>query len=174
MSKSALAVYLNDHRAGAEAGVQLANKLRAQHEGTPHERFFIDLASDIEADRDTLDSIIARLDVEKDHWKQAVGWVAEKVSWVKLNEHVTGSPELTQFLEAETLTLGITGKRALWRALRSAVDLLPALSASELDILIIRAETQFAGLEQRRLDLASVVWTATSSGNSSAENQNGC
>lgn len=158
MSKSPLDVYLTDHRAGAEAGVELAKQLRERHAGTPHEAFFTELASDIEADRDTLDVVMRRLGVEKDHLKQAAGWVAEKVSRVKLNEHLTGSPELTRLLEAETLSLGITGKRALWRALRTAVDRLAPLTAEELDVLTARAERQFEGLEQRRLEFASAVW----------------
>ncbi len=173
MSKSALDIYLNDHRAGAEAGVELANKLRERHVGTRHEAFFIDLASDIEADRDTLDSVMTRLGVEKSSIKQAAGWVAEKVSRIKLNEHLTGSPELTQLLEAETLSIGITGKRALWRALGTAVDRLAPLTADELDVLITRAEAQLAGLEQRRLEFASTAWTAMSSGSGSAQNQKG-
>ena len=155
MSMSGLHTYLNDHRAGAEAGAELANKLRDRHERTPHGPFFAELASAIEADRDTLESLMADLGVEQDRVKQIAGWAAEKVSRVKLNERLTGSPELTRLLEAEALGLGITGKRALWIALKTVVDAYPSLAAVDLDSLIGRAEAQFNGLEQRRLEFAS-------------------
>ena len=154
VSMSSLQTYLNDHRAGAEAGVELANKLRKQHEGTPHGPFFAELAAAIEADRDTLDSLMAGLGVEQDRIKQIAGWAAEKVSRVKLNEHLTGSQELTRLLEAEALGVGITGKRALWVALKTVAGAYPSLAAVDFDSLIGRAEAQFNGLEQRRLEIA--------------------
>lgn len=60
-------------------------------------------------------------------------------------------------LEFETLALGITGKQAMWRALRQVSDRYPELAAVDLDALAERAEDQRARLEELRLEVASRV-----------------
>jgi hypothetical protein len=155
VSTDALNVYLEDHWAGAMAGSELAGKLRSKHEGTPQEPFFSELAVAIDADRETLGALMTSLEVPKSRIKEAAGWMVEKLSRLKLNERLTGSPELSTLLEMETLSLGIEGKLALWKSLKTVADRYPPLAAVHLDELIARARQQLDGLERQRLTAAA-------------------
>jgi hypothetical protein len=144
-------VYLNDHRSGAMVGVALARKLRTRFDGTERGAFFTQLAADIEADMDTLDTIMASLQVRPNVLKHASGWIAEKISRVKLNPWFNGSPRLTVMLEIEALSLGVEGKLSLWRSLQVIAATTPELKEPMLDQLVARAEEQRGGLERERL-----------------------
>ena len=157
---NALHVYLNDHRAGSMMGVELARTLRSRFEGTPRGPFFAELAADIEADRATLDALMASLQVTGNVLKQAGGWTAEKLSRLKLNRWFTGSPPLTVLLEIEALSLGVEGKLALWRSLKVIEATSPVLAAAPLDELIERAQRQRDGLERERISEATSVLEA--------------
>lgn len=61
---------------------------------------------------------------------------------------------LKQLLEFETLSLGIEGKRSLWRALREVREAYPELIETDLDGLVERAEHQRSMLEDHRLAAA--------------------
>jgi hypothetical protein len=146
-----LHVYLNDHRSGAMMGVALAGKLRSRFEGTDRGPFFTQLAADVEADLGTLDTLMASLHARPNVVKHAGGWVAEKVSRLKLNPWFNGSERLTVMLEIEVLALGVEGKQAMWRSLQAVADTTPELKAVPLDELIARAGAQREGLERERL-----------------------
>ena len=151
VSEQALNAYLSDHRAGAAAGCELAGRLRDKHRGTAEEPFFSALAKAIDEDRATLDRLIEQLGLVRSRVKETAGWVLEKVSRLKLNDRLTGSPELTTLLQEEALSLGIEGKLALWKSLKAVADDEPALAATNFDALMNRAQTQLDGLEARRL-----------------------
>jgi len=57
-----LAIYLNDHLAGATAGVELARRLRASNEDDPEfGPALAEVCAEIEADRETLKTVMDRL-----------------------------------------------------------------------------------------------------------------
>ena len=155
MSTHALHVYLGDHWAGSTAGSELAGKLRSRFAGTAREPFFTELAAAIDADRETLRALMTSLGVQKSRVKEAAGWIVEKLSRLKLNERLTGAPELTALLEMEALSLGIEGKLALWKGLETVADRYPALAAVRLEGLAGRAREQLEGLEVQRLTAAA-------------------
>src|SRR4029453_16357907 len=64
-SDEALAVYLNDHLAGSAAGVELAEKLRDNNQGTELGKAMVALHHDITEDRETLKELMRHLDVER-------------------------------------------------------------------------------------------------------------
>ena len=70
----ALNVYLNDHLAGATFGADLARQLEGQMEGSAFHAEMSRLATDIEADLDTLKDLMQRLDVPRNPGKRAVAW----------------------------------------------------------------------------------------------------
>jgi len=90
------------------------------------------------------------MEVERNPVKQATTWMAERLSRIKLTGLSSGERELGLFLSLETLSLGVEGKASLWRALKVVEDRYPALDASELDILIARAEAQRQMIETER------------------------
>ena len=143
-----LSTYLQDHRAGAEMGSDLAARLRDENVGTPYEDFLTLLAQQIEEDVATLESIMERFDVDKSILKTAGAKIGEKLGRLKPNEHLTSYSPLSRVQELEMLRGGVQGKLALWDALYEVAALDDRLDASDLLALIERAETQLVGLRE--------------------------
>ena len=159
-SDEALTAYLNDHLAGSAAGVELAEKLRDNNQGTELGRAMVALHHDISEDRDTLESLLGQLELDRHAVKEAAGWMLEKVSRLRLNPALTGSAELTRLMETEALSLGIEGKLAMWLALKAAAAADPRLAGTDYDRLIERARGQRGALEPHRLAAAAAALSA--------------
>jgi hypothetical protein len=153
-SNELLGVYLNDHLAGSAAGLELAEKLRDNNQGTELGNVMAALHHDIEQDRATLEELMAQLGVARHPVKEAAGWVLERLSRLRLNPALTGSADLTRLLETEALALGIEGKLSMWLALKEAAVGDPRLAGTDLDRLIERARDQRRTLEPHRLAAA--------------------
>jgi hypothetical protein len=144
-----IAIYLNDHLAGATFGVELARRTRANNNGTPLGDYLEGLASEIESDRETLERLMAELGIQRDRLKVPGAWALEKFGRLKLNGQLTGYSPLSRLVELEFLYLGITGKRGMWRALERALGHdVPGFDFQEL---ARRAERQAAEVEEHRL-----------------------
>jgi hypothetical protein len=146
-----LAVYLNDHLAGATAGVGIARRLAGGDGAALGE-----LASEIEADRAALLDVMQRLDVDRDRLKTALGWGLQQASRVKL-----GGDRIGRLEQLEALALGVEGKLALWQALRGACGDDPRLETVGLDDLIDRARSQRRRLERLRRKAAEEAFART-------------
>jgi hypothetical protein len=146
-----LAIYLNDHLAGAMGGRELSRRAAASNRGSSYASFLEPLAEQIEEDRQSLLEIMHALGVRIDRFKLAGGWGAEKLGRLKLNGRLRGYSPLSRVIELEALAIGVRGKLALWRALAELDrDELAATSVT-LPELILRAERQLEGLESERL-----------------------
>ena len=152
-----LDVYLNDHLAASAAAVELVERLRANNEGTALDTFLAELGRQIETDRTTLKTLMEQAGVRPSTPKQVAGKVVEALSRLRLNERVTGSAEVTRLMEIETLSLGIEGKLALWRALEQAVPSRPELGSFDFVALADSAVQQRGGLEPFRLEAAATA-----------------
>ena len=150
-----LSIYLNDHLAGSTVGIKLARRARASNQGTPLGEYLERLASEIESDRQTLERLMAELGIRPNRLKTIGAWGAEKLGRLKLNGQLTGYSPLSRFLELESLYLGITGKRELWRALQRALG--NNLMGFHFDELERRAEHQAAEVEEHRLEAAQLA-----------------
>ena len=159
-SDEALTAYLNDHLAGSAAGVELAEKLRDNNQGTELGNVMAALHHDIEQDRATLEELMDRLEVTRHPVKEAAGWMLERLSRLRLNPALTGSADLTRLLETEALSLGIEGKLAMWLALKEAAATDPSLAGTDYDRLIERARSQRGALEPHRLAAAAAALSA--------------
>jgi hypothetical protein len=153
-----LGIYLNDHLAGATAGAELAKRARGSNAGTELGEYLAGLAVEIAEDRETLKRIMRDLGVGQDKPKVLAGWAAEKAGRLKPNGRLLGYSPLSRVVELEGLALGVTGKLALWRALRDLAGHEPALDAGELDRLARRAEAQRDGLELHRRSAAEAAF----------------
>jgi hypothetical protein len=149
-----LAIYLNDHLAGAVMGRELAKRALGRNRGNEFGRFLADLVADIEADMESLEAVMSALSVSRDRLKATSGWAAEKAGRLKLNGRFTGYSPLSRLLELEVLSLGVEGKRSLWRSLRHTLRSDPRVAAFDFDALERRAESQRAELERQRLRAA--------------------
>ncbi|MFN2526436.1 MAG: hypothetical protein ABR505_09295 [Actinomycetota bacterium] len=152
-----LAIYLNDHLAGAIAGHELAKRAAGNNQGTPVGAFLSRLADEIDEDRSALEDLMGDLGIKKDLVKDAAAWMAEKVGRLKLNGKLVGYSDLSRLIELEGLSLGVEGKVALWRNLNQVADRYPELVTADLEQLLRRAEKQREELEGFRQDAARVA-----------------
>lgn len=151
-----LAIYLNDHLAGATAGVELARRLRASNEDDPE--FGPELAeicAEVEADRETLKTMMNRLGVGQSKLKPVAAVLGERLGRLKPNGRLWGYSPLSRLDELELLQIGVVGKRRLWRALERTHD--DDLSNFELAALAERATSQLRRLEALHLKAASLA-----------------
>lgn len=155
--KELLGIYLNDHLAGAIAGRELAKRSAKSNKGTEFGPFLNELAVEIEEDERSLRLIMDRLDVKSNPVKDSGAWVAEKIGRLKLNGSLIGYSDLSRVVELEGLTVGITGKIALWRSLKgsTAGD---RLDDVDLDDLLARAERQREMVEEHRVKAAGMAF----------------
>jgi hypothetical protein len=157
-----LAVYLNDHLAGSVAALELIEYLRAARAGTALEAFFAELHTDVMADRQELEALMARLHIAESRRRKATAWLAEKATQLKLqlDDPAGGTLRLLEGLEA--LAVGIEGKRGLWQALAAVAEDEPELQGNDYPRLIQRAEEQHRRVEVARLQAAKAAFRATS------------
>jgi hypothetical protein len=147
-----LETYLQDHRAGAAMGSDLARRLADENAGTPYEDFLLGIAQQIEQDVDTLDEIMERLGVGKSGVKIAGAKVAERVGRLMPNNQLTGYSPLSRVLELEGLRGGVQSKQGLWGSLRELAEHDERLDPEQMAELQARAQRQLDGLrEQHRI-----------------------
>jgi hypothetical protein len=144
-----LAIYLNDHLAGSAAGVEMARRARAGNAGTEFGEPLTAICREIEADRESLESVMNDLGVARSRIKPALGWLAEKLGRMKLNGQLRGYSPLSRVVELEGLLLGLTGKLRLWQLLD---ELVGEQASADFPALIASGEGQRARVEdlQRR------------------------
>jgi hypothetical protein len=147
---SLLAIYLNDHRAGATVGVELARRSAVSNRGSGYGRFLDELAAEIRSDREALIEIMRSLRVGVDRVKVSAAWAVEKLGRLKLNGRLLGYSPLSRLVELEAVTLGVAGKLAMWRTLEQLGPDRPELSKAALQDLIARAQRQLESLEEQR------------------------
>ena len=158
MTRNRLAIYLNDHLAGATGGLELARRTAGANAGTEFGETLEQLAKEIAEDREALRRVMDELEIGQDRVKVAGGWAAEKFGRLKLNGQLTGYSPLSRLIELEGLHVGITGKLELWRMLNTTVG--PRLRRVDLEELIKRAESQRRRLTPLRKAAAEQAFSA--------------
>ncbi|MGI8594731.1 MAG: hypothetical protein ACR2ML_10280, partial [Solirubrobacteraceae bacterium] len=106
MDLKLLAIYLQDHLAGASAGRELVKRAHASNASTSLGTFLADLAREIEEDRHSLLEAMRRVEVTPDRVKQALGIAGERVGRLKLNGRLRGYSPLSRVVELEGLAFG--------------------------------------------------------------------
>lgn len=159
-----LAIYLNDHLAGATVGRDLSRRSAASNRGTPYEPFLSRLAQEIVEDRRSLLAIMDALGVRIDRLKAAAAWSGEKLGRLKLNGQLRGYSPLSRVVELEGLALGVYGKRGLWITLGELAREHPVVVADELLGLRQRAESQLEGLDTHRIQAIADAFSPRGSG----------
>jgi hypothetical protein len=156
-----LDIYLQDHLAGATFGLQLLERCRCNNGGSELAEPLAALAAEIEADRQTLAAILRRLGGQPSRVKTSVAWALEKGQRLKPNERLWRYTPLARLLELESLAIGITGKKAMWRVLE---DVTPRgdLEGYDFTALVGRADDQLRRVEALRLDAARAAFGTAS------------
>jgi hypothetical protein len=144
--------YLNDHLAGSVGALELLDHWIKLCDGKPLSKFFAGLREEIEADQKTLQELMRTLGTKQSSIRRAGAWVAEKFSRAGLAIAGDESDGLDLVLALETIAMGITGKKLLWRAL-AAADV-PRPGNIDFVELEQRAEEQIARVELERMRAA--------------------
>jgi hypothetical protein len=152
-----LGIYLNDHLAGATAGVGLARRMAASRQGPSPGGDVRDLAAEIAADRVALIAMMTALGIPVRSYKVCAAWIGEKAGRLKFNGHLLTRSPLSTLEELEILRLGVEGKAAGWRTLRVLADREEHLDSGQLDELIARARRQADLLEELRVRAAAQI-----------------
>ena len=152
-----LAVYLNDHLAGSAAGLRLAKRCLERERETELGRQLDELVDEIEEDRDVLERVMTRVGATPNPLKQAAANGAALLTLLRNRLPVlgAGTGEVSRLEEIELLSLGIEGKRLLWRALGVLAKTDGRLKEFEFVTLESKARAQRDRLESVRLELAS-------------------
>jgi len=151
-----LAIYLNDHLAGATVGVELARRLQGSNRGDPEfGSSLAELCAEIEADRETLEAVMEKLGVGRSKLKPLTAVLGERLGRLKPNGQLRGYSPLSRVVELEILQLGVTGKQRLWRALEHSRS--ADLRDFDLDALAERASGQLSRLQELHLKAASLA-----------------
>jgi len=164
MSEQYLAVYLNDHLAGSAVAIELLEHLEKTCAGTSQARCASTLRADISADRQELEGLMTRLRVPISRAREAAAWLAQKVTALKLqlDDSACGTLRLLEVFEA--VSIGIEGKRLLWRALATVAEDVPSLRGIDYAGLIERAENRRQQVETVRLEAARTALATSSAG----------
>jgi hypothetical protein len=152
-----LGVYLNDHLAGATAGLELARRIARSPDRPYVKDTMRRIVTEVAEDRTALLDIMRSIGVPVRHYKVCAGWVAEKAGRFKPNGRLVGRSPLSSVEELEALRLGVVGKAAGWRTLRDLANRDGRLDPQRLDGLLGRAERQEQTLEDVRARRAAEV-----------------
>src|SRR5438105_14332832 len=148
-----LATYLHDHLAGSNFAIDLLEFLGDQHRGEPLGASSAALLAEVDEDRKVLQGLIDRLGEGYPMVKEAGAWLGEKVSRLKLKRGAFGT-----FEALEALSVGISGKLALWRALAIIAETDVRVHGLDFDQLAASAQAQHAQVEELRLQAARAAF----------------
>lgn len=157
-----LGIYLNDHLAGATAGTELAHRMARSHGDGQDSGTLRRLAAEVAHDRAALLDIMAALGIKVRRYKVSAAWIGEKAGRMKFNGRLFARSPLSNLEELELLRLGVEGKAAGWRTLRTLADTNTRLDPARLDELISQARRQADLLEDLRVGAADQVLRARS------------
>ncbi|WP_432542085.1 hypothetical protein [Kineococcus sp. SYSU DK002] len=145
-----LAVYLNDHLAGATAGrARFARSARA-HRGSVVGEVLERIGGEVAQDRRVLLRWMRVLGVQPRWALVGAARVGEAVGALKPNGRLVRSSPLRTVVELEALVLGVQGKAALWGALLELGSRGAPLPLAEVEALLVRAQRQAVELEELR------------------------
>jgi hypothetical protein len=158
-----LSVYLHDHLAGARFAIELLETIAKDFHN--HETGIIaaQVLAEVREDMHTLEAIVERVGTSHVGVKDAAAWFSEKVSRLKLGRDDPAG--IGAFEAFEALSIGIMGKRALWRALSTIALSDTRLSGYDFEALARRAQDQFEKVDAYRLRLAPAALRGQASQN---------
>lgn len=157
-SKKLLEIYLDDHAAGAAAGLSLARRLFENNKNTEWADRLRDLTGQIEEDERTLNEIRDALGFEGGQAKRYLALAGERVGRLKPNGRLVTYSPLSRLLECEAMEAGVSAKKRLWATLAEGADHLPELSEYDFEALTARAEAQISVLTSFHANAASAAF----------------
>jgi hypothetical protein len=160
VSKKHLAIYLKDHLAGSEAGLEILEHIEAAHGVGRIADITSRIRREIEGEREVLAQLLERLAESSSLPRRVAGWMSEKALALKLIADDPGNGALRLFEAVEAIELGVHGKRGLWKALEANAGQVPELATVAYAPLITQAEEQEVLLEILRLEASKAAFAS--------------
>ena len=152
--RQALIAYLRDHLSGSDVAVGVVHRLVSTDHSAVDRPLFQRLAKEFEEDRAVVRAVLPELGASGRSIKRAAG----VASGAMLSVTAGGAPgELSRLRTLEGLSIGVQGKRCMWRALQN----LGAPGGMDFVTLEAKAVRQWEAIEDRRRDLVVRTFSAT-------------
>lgn len=157
MQQDPLATYLNDHLAGSVMAIELLERLEENCTDEARRDVTHQLRLKVMADQSLLKDVLEARPAEQSAVKKAGAWIVEKLARAKIRLTEPAEAGLGELEALEVLSLGIEGKRCLWRVLAEVLPQPenPAWNWSELGA---DAARQRECVEAWRLEAARKVF----------------
>ena len=156
--RQALIAYLRDHLSGSDVAVAVVHRLVSTDHSAADRPLFQRLAKEFEEDRSVVRALLNELGASGRSIKRAAG----VASGATLSVTAGGAPgELSLLRTLEGLSIGVQGKRCMWRALQNLRTSPSGMDFAELEAKAIR---QWEAIEERRRGLVALTFSATESG----------
>ena len=153
--RQALATYLREHLAGADAAIQMVQGLRDAYRGSSHGALFGSLYEQFRDDRSVVEGILAELG----YTSRSVKRLAGRATGSALRLVAGAAPgDLSLFRTLEALAIGVQGKRCLWRAAQTLVALAHPPGRRSFAELEADAVRQWEAIERHRRSLAPATF----------------
>jgi hypothetical protein len=134
--------------------VAVVHRLASTGHSAADRPLFQRLAKEFEEDRSIVRAVLIRLGASGRSIQRAAG----VASGAMLSVTAGGAPgELSRLRTLEALSIGVQGKRCMWRALQNLTALVGGMDVFELEAKAIR---QWEAIEDRRRDLAARTFLA--------------
>ena len=146
MATEMLHTYMQDHHAGAAAGVDLFRRVAEDHEDPKIREVVSRIGDETVEDLTSLEELMTLAGTPRSPPPDPP---AQTVGQLKPNRRVAERSPLSDLLGREALTLAVTGKKLGFKALLDIGD--PRLPRPTLENLLERAEEHGRTLEKLRL-----------------------
>jgi|1186.fasta_scaffold406584_1 hypothetical protein len=149
-----LAIYLRNHEAAAQGGVDLFARMARSQSGRPWGPALADLHPEVAEDLDRLRSLMREWGVTPDGWAALAVRAGERLGRLKPNGHLLTRSPLSDLVEVEAGLNAVHAKASGWQSLRAATT---PTSSVDLDELSRRADDQLARLRELHAQVAAAV-----------------
>jgi hypothetical protein len=147
--------YLREHLAGADAAIQVVERLKYTHETTAEGPLFASLYEQLLEDRAVVTALLTDLGASS----RSIKRLASHATATLLKGAAGGTRgELNFFRTLEALAIGVQGKRCLWRAAQVLAPPLRAPGPRNFVELEARAVDQWETIERCRRCLAPLTF----------------
>ena len=156
----ALAVYLRNHEAAAQAGCDLVRRVAANQRSGPHGDELKQLAAAVEEDARRLRTLMGKVSVRPDLLQGMALRAGERIGRLKPNGHLLTRAPLSDLIEIEGLLDAVRAKWAGWQALAAmGPDALRQreVDPGEIEDLVARAERQVETLLRLHAEVSARV-----------------
>jgi len=156
--RDALVAYLRDHLSGSDVATRVVLRLASTDESADDPALFRLLAEEFEQERSVVRALLIQLGASGRSIKRAAGFASGTALSVTAGGQ-PGDPGLFRTLEA--LSIGVQGKRCMWRALQALQPPLAIVHGMGFVELEAQAVRQWEAIEKRRRALVPRTFTAT-------------